>query len=90
MKKKIEIEFDGEDKNGFTDSQLDSLNTLLMNTILEMFKWSSPKKVTIDGNVFWLRTENKTKAPTAKKYPLHHEDPIVINHPKLSYPKGKR
>lgn len=87
MKKKIEIEFDGEDEKGFTDSQLDSLNTLLMNTILEMFKWSPPKKVTIDGNVFWLRGENKAKAPTAKKYPVHHEDPIVLNRPKLSYPK---
>lgn len=83
MKKKIEIEFDGEDKNGFTEYQIDSLNTLLMNTILEMFKWSTPKKVTIDGNVFWLRTENDAKAPIAKKYPLHHEELILLNRPKL-------
>lgn len=90
MKKRIEIEFDGEDKNGFTEPQMEELNKLMMTYILQMLEWSSPKKVTIDGNVFWLRSDEKPKATAKKKYPVHHEDPIVLNPPKLIYPKGKR
>lgn len=91
MKKKIEIEFDNEDRNGFTEVQLEEMNKLMLTYILRMQEWSSPKKVTIDGNVFWIRTENKTpKVAAGKKYPVHHEDPIVMNRPKLTYPKGKR
>lgn len=93
MKKKIEIEFDGEDKSGFNDVQLEELNKLLMSSILSMMEWSNPKKVTIDGNVFWLRTENKpTVKPAHKKYPVHEQSPIVMSRPKgtLSYPKGMR
>lgn len=59
MKKKIEIEFDNEDRNGFTEVQVDEMN-------------KTPKAI------------------AAKKYPVHHEDPIVMSRPKLSYPKGKR
>lgn len=91
MKKKIEIEFDNEDRNGFTEVQIEELNKLMLTCILGMQEWSSPKKVTIDGNVFWLRTENKLpKAVAGKKYPVHHEDPIVMKRPKLTNPKVNR
>lgn len=55
MVKKINIEFDGTDKNGLTELQEEELNKILSAAIVNMDKHASVKKVTVDNNVFYLR-----------------------------------
>lgn len=76
MKKRIEIEFDGAD---FTHKQVDELNKVLTRAIYAIRNFSNPKKVTVDGNVFWLRTKPHSASKIEGKYPVHHEKPIVMN-----------
>lgn len=52
MKKKIEIEF--------TEKELDNvaaqnLEAILYKTIIDIKDYADVKKVSIDGNVFWLK-----------------------------------
>lgn len=65
MIKKIQIEFDGPDKDGLNDMQVQELNAVLDRAIDGMLDYASVKKVTVDGNVYYLRTENGT-AETAE------------------------
>lgn len=84
MKKKIEIEFDGADNGGFTDLQVLELNKILTRAIHQIHEFSNPKKVTVDGNVFWLRG-GATEPKVAKKtYPVHHEEHIVMQRPSFN------
>ena len=78
MKKKIEIEFDGDN---FTDKQIDELNKALTRAIYSISNFSNPKKVTVDGNVFWLRTKAHSEVKIEGKYPVHHEEHIVMTTP---------
>lgn len=83
MKKRIEIEFDGPD---FTDKQMAELNKALTHAIYSISNFSNPKKVTVDGNVFWLRgSESNNSADRdcaeSKRYPVHHEEHVVISVP---------
>lgn len=79
MKKRIEIEFDGAD---FTDKQIAELNKVLTRAIYNISNFSNPKKVTVDGNVFWLRTKPPVVGKIEGKYPLHHEEHIVMSVPR--------
>jgi len=79
MKKKIEIEFDGAD---FTEKQMAELNKALTRAIYSISNFSNPKKVTVDGNVFWLRTKPPFVGKIEGKYPVHHEEHIVMNVPR--------
>ena len=81
MKKKIEIEFDGIDCDGFTDRQITELNRVLTRAIYDIHNFSNPRKVTVDGNVFWLRTKGNLNIKKESKYPLHPEDHIVMKIP---------
>lgn len=85
MKKKIEIEFDGVDSNGFSDNQLSELNRVLTRAIYDIHNFSNPRKVTVDGNLFWIRTSGsgdvKTDSKSETKYPVHHEEHIVMTTP---------
>ena len=65
MIKKINIEFDGPDKDGLNDIQTQELNAVLDRAIDGMLDYASIKKVTVDGNVYYLRRENGT-AETAE------------------------
>lgn len=80
MKKRIEIEFDGIDAKGFTDKQINELNRVLMRAIHQIHEFANPKKVSIDGNVFWLRTSLPSQE-TKSSYPVHHEEHIVMTTP---------
>lgn len=55
MIKKINIEFDGPDKDGLNDMQVQELNAALDRAIDRMLDYASIKKVTVDGNVYYLR-----------------------------------
>jgi hypothetical protein len=79
MKKRIEIEFDCAE---FTDKQMDELNKALTRAIYSISNFSNPKKVTVDGNVFWLRTKAPSVGKIEGKYPVHHEEHIVMNIPR--------
>lgn len=81
MKKKIEIEFDGADRDGFTDLQVLELNKILTRAIHQIHEFSNPKKVTVDGNVFWLRGCAPEPKVDKKTYPVHHEEHIVMQRP---------
>ena len=81
MKKKIEIEFDGADRDGFTDLQVLELNKILTRAIHQIHEFSNPKKVTVDGNVFWLRGGAPELMVAKKTYPVHHEEHIVMQRP---------
>jgi hypothetical protein len=81
MKKKIEIEFDGADRDGFTELQVMELNKILTRAIHQIHEFSNPKKVTVDGNVFWLRGGAPEPKVAKKTYPVHHEEHIVMQRP---------
>ena len=81
MKKRIEIEFDGADIDGFTDKQIDELNKILIRAIHQIHEFSNPKKVTVDGNVFWLRGGTIDSNTTKCSYPVHHEEHVVMTTP---------
>jgi hypothetical protein len=81
MKKRIEIEFDGADRDGLTDVQVLELNKLLTRAIHQIHEFSNPKKVTVDGNVFWLRGGAPEPKVAKKTYPVHHEETIVMQRP---------
>lgn len=55
MIKKINIEFDGPDKDGLNETQLNELNEVLDRAIAGISSVASVKKVTVDGNVYYLR-----------------------------------
>lgn len=61
MIKKIQIEFDGPDKDGLNDMQVQELNAALDSAIDRMLDYASVKKVTVDGNVYYLRNTNGTE-----------------------------
>jgi hypothetical protein len=81
MKKRIEIEFDGADRDGLTDVQVLELNKILTRAIHQIHEFSNPKKVTVDGNVFWLRGGAPEPKVAKKTYPVHHEETIVMQRP---------
>ena len=81
MKKRIEIEFDGADKDFLTEKQIDELNKVLTRAIHQIHEFSNPKKVTVDGNVFWLRGGTVDTNSDKREYPVHHEDHIVMTTP---------
>jgi hypothetical protein len=81
MKKRIEIEFDGADRDGLTDVQVLELNKILTRAIHQIHEFSNPKKVTVDGNVFWLRGGAPEQKVAKKTYPVHHEEHIVMQRP---------
>jgi hypothetical protein len=86
MKKRIEIEFDGKDNEGFSEKQILDLNRVLTKAIYAIHEFSNPKKVTVDGNVFWLRgSESRISTDRdcaeSKRYPVHHEEPVVMSVP---------
>ena len=56
--KTIQIEFDGPDKDGLNDMQVQELNEVLDRAIDRMLDYASVKKVTVDGNVYYLRSTN--------------------------------
>jgi hypothetical protein len=81
MKKRIEIEFDGADRDGLTDVQVLELNKILTRAIHQIHEFANPKKVTVDGNVFWLRGGAPEPKVAKKTYPVHHEEHIVMQRP---------
>ena len=52
MKKKIEIEFTEKELDNVASENLDAI---LYKTILDIKVYADVKKVSIDGNVFWLK-----------------------------------
>ena len=61
MKKKIEMEFSGVDTLSAVDEW--TMNRILDDAITKVFKdcSASLKKVTVDGNVYWLRPSEETR-----------------------------
>ena len=81
MKKRIEIEFDGADRDRFSEKQINELSRILTRAIHQIHEFSNPKKVTVDGNVFWLRGGTVERNVAKKTYPVHHEDHIIMKTP---------
>lgn len=52
MKKKIEIEFTEKELDNVASENLEAI---LYKTILDIKVYADVKKVSIDGNVFWLK-----------------------------------
>lgn len=86
MKKKIEIDFDGEITNELV---LDVIERALRQAVEAVAECAKIRKVTVDGNVFWLpdhpvkEQNGQSKTELKKEYPLHHETPVVHRAPGL-------
>lgn len=82
MKKRIEIDFEDEITN---DLVLDVIERAMRKAVEAVAECAKIRKVTVDGNVFWLPDQQaKEQNATAKKeYPLHHEAPVVHRAPGL-------
>ena len=86
MKKKIEIDFEDQITNEIV---LDAIERALRQAVETVAKWTNIRKVTVDGNVFWLPdplVQEKGPAatkPAKKEYPVHHEQPIVHRVPRV-------
>jgi hypothetical protein len=52
MKKKIEIEFTEKELDNVASENLEAI---LYKTIIDIKDYADVKKVSIDGNVFWLK-----------------------------------
>ena len=59
IKKKIEIEFDEQPETIVQDQVISYLDGILDMAITTISKEFNVKKVTVDGNVYYLRTEEK-------------------------------
>lgn len=81
MKKKIEIDFEDKITNEIV---LDAIERALRQAVETVAKWTNIRKVTVDGNVFWLPDPLvQAKCPVKKEYPVHHEKPIVHRVPRV-------
>ena len=81
MKKKIEIDFEDQITNEIV---LDAIERALRQAVETVAKWTNIRKVTVDGNVFWLPDPLvQEKGPVKKEYPVHHEKPIVHRVPRV-------
>lgn len=81
MKKKIEIDFEDKITNEIV---LDAIERTLRQAVEMVAKWTNIRKVTVDGNVFWLPDPLvQSKGPVKKEYPVHHEKPIVHRVPRV-------
>ena len=82
MKKKIEIDFEDKITNEIV---LDAIERALRQAVETVAKWTNVRKVTVDGNVFWLPDPlvQEKKGPAKKEYPLHPEKPIVHRVPRI-------
>lgn len=86
MKKKIEIDFENEITNEIV---LDAIERALRQAVETVAEWTNIRKVTVDGNVFWLPDpldkgeKGPAKKEVKKEYPLHHETPVVHRVPGL-------
>lgn len=59
IKKKIEIEFDEHPESIVQEQAIGYLDGILDMAITTISKEFNVKKVTVDGNVYYLRTEEK-------------------------------
>lgn len=86
MKKKIEIDFEDEITGEIIS---DVIERAMRQAIETVAKWTSIRKVTVDGNVFWLpdlhskEDKGPSKREVKREYPLHHETPVVHRVPGL-------
>ena len=86
MKKRIEIDFEDQITNEIV---LDAIERALRQAVETVAKWTNIRKVTVDGNVFWLPDPlvpyigRPTTKPAKKEYPVHHEKPIVHRVPRV-------
>lgn len=85
MKKKIEIEFEDKITNEIV---LDAIERALRQAVETVAKWTNVRKVTVDGNVFWLPDPlvpyiGRAVKEEKKEYPVHHEKPIVHRVPRV-------
>lgn len=86
MKKKIEIDFENEITNEIV---LDAIDRAMRQAVETVAEWTNIRKVTVDGNVFWLpdpldkEQKGPAKKEVKKEYPLHHETPVVHRAPGL-------
>jgi hypothetical protein len=86
MKKRIEIDFEDEITN---DLVLDVIERAMRQAVEAVAECAKIRKVTVDGNVFWLPDplDKDEKGPAKKEakreYPLHHETPVVHRVPGL-------
>lgn len=82
MKKRIEIDFEEEITN---DLVLYAIERAMRQAVEAVAECAKIRKVTVDGNVFWLSDQQSKEpnAPAKKEYPLHHEPPVVHRVPGL-------